>query len=79
MLSGRLPETENKRICQMSGLKSDRSPLRNFEWWLPTRELLKQYLTEKQNGRLRKVVAMRELTVFIISLRLIGSVGKKIS
>ena len=33
------------------------------------REYLKQYLTEKQNrylqsGRLREVVAMRELTVF---------------
>ena len=29
-LGGRLPETENKRICQMSGLKSGRGPLRNL-------------------------------------------------
>ena len=34
----------------------------SFEWWSLTRELLKQYLTEKQNGclrsgRLREVVA----------------------
>ena len=33
LLGGRLPETENKRICQISGLKS--------EWWSLTRELLK--------------------------------------
>ena len=36
--------------------------LKKFEWWSLTRELLKQYLTEKQNGclrsgRLREVVA----------------------
>ena len=36
--------------------------LKKFEWWSVTRELLKQYLTEKQNGclqsgRLREVVA----------------------
>ena len=42
--------------------------LKKFEWWSLTREILKQYLTEKQNGclqsgRLREVVAMRELTV----------------
>ena len=30
MLGGRLPETENKRICQISGLKSGRGPLRNL-------------------------------------------------
>ena len=30
MLGGRLPETENKRICQFSGLKSGRGPLRNL-------------------------------------------------
>ena len=27
MLGGRLPETENKRICQISGIKSGRGPL----------------------------------------------------
>ena len=27
---GRLPETENKRICQISGLKSGRGPLINL-------------------------------------------------
>ena len=47
MLGGRLPETANKRICVISGLKSGRS-LKEFEWWSLTRELLKQYLTEKQ-------------------------------
>ena len=36
--------------------------VKKFEWWELTRELLKQYLTEKQNGRLqsghlREVVA----------------------
>ena len=39
-----------------------------FEQWPLTREFLKQYLTEKQNGyyrsgRLREVVANRELIV----------------
>ena len=42
--------------------------LKKFEKWSPTREFLKQYLTGKQNGclqsgRLREVVAGRELTV----------------
>ena len=48
MLGGRLPETENKRICAISGLKSGRRPLKKFEWWSVTRELelllFKQYL-----------------------------------
>ena len=44
--------------------------LKKFEWWSLTNELLKQYLTEKQNGclrsgRLREVVAMIELTVIM--------------
>ena len=63
MLGSHLPETENKRMCVISGLKRQclRS-LKKFEWWSLTRELLKQYLTEKQNvclrsGRLREVVA----------------------
>ena len=30
MLGGRLPETENKRICQISGLKSGRGRFRNL-------------------------------------------------
>ena len=30
MPSGRLPETENKEICQISGLKSGRCRLRNL-------------------------------------------------
>ena len=30
MLGGRLPETENKRICAISGLKGGRGPLRNL-------------------------------------------------
>ena len=29
MLGGRLPETENKRECRISSLKSSRSRLRN--------------------------------------------------
>ena len=30
MLGGHLPETDNKRICQFSGLNSGRGPLRNL-------------------------------------------------
>ena len=30
MLGGRLLETESKRICVISGLKSGRGPLRNL-------------------------------------------------
>ena len=38
--------------------------LKKFEQWSLTREFLKQYLTEKQNGgRLREVVVRRELTI----------------
>ena len=45
--------------------------LKKFEQWSLTREFLKQYLTEKQNGylqsgRLGEVVARRELTVLTI-------------
>ena len=50
MLGGRLPETENTRICNFWPKKWSRSL---NEWWSLTRELLKQYLTEKQNGCLR--------------------------
>ena len=78
-LGGRLPETENKRICQISGPKSGRDLFRNLRSGrFNTREFLKQCLPEKLNakrlfvkwsltggGRLREVVAMRELTVVI--------------
>ena len=42
--------------------------LKKFEWWSLTRELLKRYLTEKQNGclrsgRLREVVALASNTL----------------
>ena len=53
MLSGRLPETENKRICVISGPKKWSRSLEKFEWWSLTRELLKQYLTEEQSDCLR--------------------------
>ena len=63
----RLPEKENRRI---SGLKSGRARLlKKSEKLSPTREFLKQSLSEKQNadlqsGCLREVVAMRELTAW---------------
>ena len=52
---------KQKKMCNFSLKKWSRS-LKKFEWWSLTRELLKQYLTEKQNGclrsaRLREVVA----------------------
>lgn len=50
MLGGHLLETENKRKCQ----KWSRS-LKKFEKRSLTREFLKQYLTEKQNGRHERV------------------------
>ena len=68
MPGGRLPETENKRICQISGPKSGRGRLRNLRSGR-LRESFWKRLTGKQNGylqsgRLREVVAMRELTVY---------------
>lgn len=69
----RLPEKENRRICQLSGLKSGRARLlKKSEKLSPTREFLKQSLSEKQNadlqsGCLREVVAMRELTAWKMS------------
>ena len=80
MFCGRLLETENKRIYQMSCLKTEWSrSLKKFEKWTLTREFLKRYLTEKQtviyiSGRLREVVAMRELTVIIINLYCANSI-----
>ena len=54
MLGGRLPETRNKRKCQISGLKSGRGRSRNSSSGrFNTRHCLKQYLTEKQIGSLR--------------------------
>ena len=58
---------KQKNMCNFWSKKWSRS-LKKFEWWLLTRELLKQYLTEKQNdclrsGRLQEVVTTRELTV----------------
>ena len=52
MSGGRLPETENKRICQISGLnKSGRNCLiKKSPKWLLRTEFLKQYLSEKENG-----------------------------
>ena len=52
---------KQKNMCNFWPKKWSRS-LKKFEWWSLTRELLKQYLTEKQNGclrsgRLREVVA----------------------
>ena len=49
MPAGRLRETESKRICQIFGLKSGRGHL---EIYLVAayKNVLKQYLTEKQNG-----------------------------
>ena len=43
---------KQKNMCNFWPKKWSRS-LKKFEWWSLTRELLKQYLTEKQNGCLR--------------------------
>ena len=64
------PLTRNRKQKNMYNFwpKKCLRSLKKFEWWSLTRELLKQYLTEKQNGCLqsgclREVVTMRELTV----------------
>ena len=69
MLDGRLPETENIIICVTSGLKSGGGQLSNLSDG-NLQESSCKLLTEKQDGRLRsgrlrEVVAMRELTVLI--------------
>ena len=46
MCSGCFPETENKRICEISGPKSGRSRLRNLRSGCFTRKFLKQCLTD---------------------------------
>lgn len=56
MLGGHLPETENKRIHQISGLKSGRGHLRNLGSGLLTKKFLKQYLSQKENGYLQIVI-----------------------
>ena len=73
MLGGCLPETENKRICIISGLKSGRGLYRNWVVvpykraletvfnWETKRLSTKWSLTG--GGPLREVVGMRELTV----------------
>ena len=80
MPGGRLQETENKRICRVSGLKSGRGHLRNsrvvayervfktlhLSDWEAKRSFPKWSLTG--GGRLREVVAMRVLTVFGIPI-----------
>ena len=73
MPGGRLPETENKRICQISGPKSGRGRLRNLRggrlresfWnsdWLRNKTVICKW-SFTGGGGLREVVAMRELTV----------------
>ena len=52
MPGGCLPETENKRMCQISGPKSGHSRLRNLHSGRLRESILKQCLTEKQNGYL---------------------------
>ena len=65
---GRLPETKNKRVCQISGLKSGRCRLRNL-WSGRFRESFWNSIGVRnktrylQSGCLREVVAMRELTI----------------
>ena len=70
---------KQKNVCNFWPKKWSRS-LKKFELWSLTRELLKQYLTEEQNGCLRsgrlrevdEVVAMRELTVLQAIMGLIS-------
>ena len=65
MLGGRLPVTENKRICLTSGPTTGRGPLRNL-----SSGRLEQYLTEKQTGQLqsgRKIIILVLLyTIFCL-------------
>ena len=66
MLGGRLPVTGNKRICQISGQKSGRGRLRNLRGGRLRESSCKRFFTMwflTVGGRLREVVAMRELTV----------------
>ena len=55
MPGGRLRETENKIVCQISGLKSGGGLL--FRVRSLTREFLNQYLTELRDKTIIQVVA----------------------
>lgn len=63
MAGGRLPEKENKRIFQISGLKSGHSHLRNLVVLACERGFLRQYLTVKQNSHLQSV-ALQEVAAY---------------
>ena len=61
-LGSRLPETENKKICQISDLKRGRGRFRNSSGGRLRESSGNSNLTERQNGclrsgRLREVVA----------------------
>ena len=53
MWGGRLPETRKQKNMSNFWPKRWSQSLKEVEWWSLMRELLKQYLTEKQNGCLR--------------------------
>ena len=64
-------------MCNFWPKKWSRS-LKSFDWWSLTRELLKQYLTEKQNGclrsgRLREVVAYEKWCYERVDCRIVIS------
>ena len=63
IFGGRLPGTENKRLCQISGInlwnKAGSWSLKKSEQWSLTRE----YLSEKQNGYL-KSGGLREVVAY---------------
>ena len=70
---------KQKNMCNFWPKKWSRS-LKKFEWWSLTRELLKQYLTEKQNGclrggRLREVVAYEKWSLWESWLYIQGSIN----
>ena len=67
MPGGRLWETENNRICQISGLRSGCDLMRNFKKWSLTGESLKRYLTEKQNGSFQSGRLLSESWLYLIS------------
>lgn len=50
MSGGHLLETENKRIYVEFLVEQVVEVVKTFKSWLPRREFLKQYLTQKQNG-----------------------------
>ena len=65
MPGGRLPETKNKRIYQISGPKSGHGRLQESFWnsvWLRNQRIIWKVVA-KGGGRLREVVALREFTV----------------